>query len=168
MDAYRAVVSKRDTRAFTGDPVSDDDIRRLLTAARMAGSAKNSQVARMVAVTDAAQRAALVACGDFTSWLGRPPLVVVFTMPEGPGRLFDLGRMAQNLMVVANALGLASCPVTFHHQDRIRDVLDLPDGVVAPNGVGVGHPAPSDLPNPVAGPRLDLDELVHWQRWNGS
>ena len=36
MDAYRAVITKRDTRAYTDRPIPDDVLQRILQAGRMA------------------------------------------------------------------------------------------------------------------------------------
>lgn len=165
MDAYDAIVTKRDTRSYRPDPLEPELLDSVLRAARMAGSAKNAQLTRLVVVTDPATRTDLTSCGDFTSWIDQAPVVVVLTCPSEGGRLFDLGRMAQNLMVAANDAGLASCPVTFQHQDRVRAVLGLPADVEAPHAVTLGHPAPSPDANPLRAPRLPLDELVHRERW---
>ena len=85
-----------------------------------------------MAVTDPVLREGLAGCGDFTSWLGTAPAVLVFVVPVDGGRLFDIGRMAQNAMVAGHAAGLASCPVTFHHQDRLRPLLGVPDDRLQP------------------------------------
>ncbi len=164
MDAYQAIVTKRDRRRFLPDPVAEADLRRVLQAGRMAGSAKNSQVTRIVVVTDAAARQRLARCGDFAGWLPSAPVVLVLVMPRDAGRLFDLGRMAQNMMVAANGSGLGSCPVTFHHRRCVNEVLGIPEGYEAPMGVGLGHPGPPD-PSKQGSPRIPLDELVHWERW---
>jgi nitroreductase len=92
-------------------------------------------------------------------------VVAVFVIPTDGGRLFDVGRMAQNMMVAAHALGLASCPVTFHHQDRMRAAIDLPATHEGPMGVTLGYPAESEPQNPLRAPRLALDELVHRERF---
>ena len=164
MDAYQAIITKRDTRAYLPDPVGGEVLDRVLRAARMAGSAKNAQLTRLVVVTDPSVRSALASCGDFTSWIGSAPVVIVLVAPVEGGRLFDLGRMAQNLMIAAHGVGLATCPVTFHHQDRLRPVLGLPEEYEGPMGITLGHPAPMDANRPRA-PRLPLDELVHRERW---
>lgn len=164
MDAYDAIVTKRDTRSYLVDPVPDEQLDRVLQAARMAGSAKNAQLTRLVVVTDPEIRTALTACGDFTAWIDQAPVVVVLTCPIDGGRLFDLGRMAQNLMVAAHDAGLATCPVTFHHQERLREVLGLPADVEGPHAVTLGIPGPPAEGRPRA-PRLPLDELVHRDRW---
>jgi nitroreductase len=167
MDAYRAIVTKRDTRSYLADPVERADLDQVLQAARMAGSAKNSQLTRLVVVTDDTTRHDLAECGDFTAWIGSAPVVIVLVMPVEDGRMFDLGRMAQNLMVAANDLGLATCPVTFHHQDRLRSVIGLPADMEGPMGITLGHPGPPNTTRQPA-PRLPLDELVHRERWQGS
>jgi nitroreductase len=166
MDVYQAIVSKRDTREFTDEPVAEDDLHKLLQAARMAGSAKNSQANRIVVVTEPGERAKLAGCGKFAEWIPRVPVVLVFVVPKDANRPFDIGRMAQNAMVTAHALGLASCPVTFHEQGCVNDLLGIPGEYDAPMGVGVGHPAPPTQERKSA-PRIPLDELVFRGRWNG-
>jgi nitroreductase len=165
MDALRAIATKRDTRAYRADPVSEEDLEAVLRAARMAGSAKNNQLTRIVVVTETDGRKALTSCGDFTSWIDVAPVVLVFAIPVDGGRLFDVGRMAQNAMVAANALGLATCPVTFQHQDRIREVLGLPADMEGPMGVTLGHPDVEAAASRPRAPRLPLDQIVHRERW---
>jgi len=164
MDAYQAIVSKRDTRSFTSEPVADEELTRILQAGRMAGSAKNQQLNRIVVVTDADDRKRLAECGRFADWVPSAPVMLVIVVPKEGGRAFDIGRMAQNIMVAANAIGLASCPVTFHNEDCVRELLGFPDDHEAPMGVGIGHPAPP-AENRKSSPRIPLDELVDWGRW---
>lgn len=164
MDVYQAIVNKRDTRDFKEEPVAEEDLGKVLQAARMAGSAKNQQLNRLVVVTDADDRAELSKCGKFADWVDGVPVMIVIVIPKDGGKMFDVGRMAQNMLVTAHSLGLASCPVTFHEQDPVRKLLGIPDDYEAPMGVGIGHPAPpSEEREP--SPRVSLDELVHWGRW---
>ncbi len=165
MDAYQAIVTKRDTREFSDEPVAEEDIHKVLQAARMAGSAKNQQLNRIVVVTDPADRAELSKCGRFADWVERVPVVFVLVIPKHGGRQFDVGRMAQNMLVTANALGLASCPVTFHDQEPTRRLLGIPADYEAPIGVGIGHPAPAQQERR-SSPRIPLEELVDWGRWS--
>lgn len=166
MDAYETILTKRDTREFLPDPVDEGTLRRVLQAGRMAGSAKNSQLNRVVVVTDQDQRERLRRCGKFTSWLPSAPVVLVIVSPTEGGRMVDVGRMAQNMMLAAHALGLASCPMSFQEQPCVRQVLDLPDQLEAPVGVAVGNPAPAQTDRK-SSPRIPLDDLVRWQRWSG-
>lgn len=165
MDAYRAIITKRDTREFEPGPVRDEDMQKILQAARMAGSAKNEQVNRLLVVTDQAQRDRLAKCGKFSSWVAGAPVVIVFVVPAEGGRPFDYGRMAQNILITANSLGLASCPMTLHDEDCTRDVLGLPDELTAPMGVAVGRPGTAD-PSRKSSRRISLAQLVRWNRWS--
>jgi nitroreductase len=67
-------------------------------------------------------------------------------------------------MVAAHADGLATCPVTFHHQDRLRPAIGLPDDLEGPMAITLGRTGPSD-PSRQRPPRLPLDDLVHRDRW---
>jgi nitroreductase len=69
------------------------------------------------------------------------------------------------MMVMANDLGLASCPMTFHDEACVRDVLDLPDALASPMGVAVGRPGPPDAERK-SSPRVPLDQLVRRNRWS--
>lgn len=164
MDVYQAILNKRDTRDFQDKPVAEDDIHKVLQAARMAGSAKNQQLNRLVVVTDAQDRAELANCGKFADWVDRVPVMIVIVVPKDGGKMVDVGRMLQNMLVTAHSVGLASCPVTFHEQEPVRKLLGIPDDYEAPMGVGIGHPAPpSEEREP--SPRIPLDELVYRGRW---
>ncbi len=165
MDAYQAIITKRDTRQYLPDAVGSEALERVLRAGRMAGSAKNAQVTRIVVVTEERRRRQLAESGDFTSWIHVAPVILVLVAPVDGGRLFDLGRMAQNLMLAAHELGLATCPVTFHHQDRLRAALDLPTDLEGPMGITLGHPEALD-PNRPTAPRIPLADLVHREAWH--
>lgn len=164
MDAYEAIVTKRDTREYEPRPVEDVHLRVLLQAARMAGSSKNEQPIRLIVVRSQEQKDALAACGDFTTHLPGSPLVIVVVRAEG-SRPFDAGRAAQNMMVVANALGLASCPVGIQHDDAARKVLDLPQDQVVAMAVTFGYPRGGGRPQGRGDRRLPLGEYVSYERW---
>jgi nitroreductase len=168
MDAIEALRDKRDTRSYTDADIPDELLSRLLDAARMAGSAKNVQPVRLVVVTDLQAKQDLKSSGDFAAWIDNAPVVVVATVraDAGPRRLFDVGRHLQNLMVAAHAEGLASCPVTIHHQDVARAVLGIPDEVEPVMIVTLGRPAPGgEAPPQIAGPRLGVEQYAMAERW---
>ena len=163
MDAYRAITTKRDTRHFTTEPVSDDVLTRVLQAGRMAGSSKNSQPVRMVVLRDPSTRAALATCGDYAEPIVQSSLAIaVVLIPGGSG--FDAGRAAQNLMVAAWAEGITSCPVSMHRADCAAEKLRLPEGHSVAIVLAMGYP---DTKHPLSGgrQRLALDELVKWESW---
>ena len=162
MDAYTCIIGKRDTRTYADKPIRPDALRRILQAGRMAGSAKNSQLSRFVLLEERARKEELAACGQFAAHIPWAPVVVAIVMPQ-EGREFDAGRSAQNMMLAANADGIASCPVSMHDQDCARRVLGLPEGYKVPIVIAFGYPP--DVPRAPGVPRVPLDELVHRERW---
>jgi len=167
MDALKAIRSKRDTRSYVEDPVAAEVVDRVLDSARMAGSAKNVQPVRLVVVTESETKHRLRDAGDFATWIHRAPVVVVVTVRSdaGPRRHFDVGRHSQNMMIAATAEGLASCPVTIHHQEVAREALGIPDDVDPSMIITLGWPAPSEAQSPIAGPRLPLVEYASHGSW---
>lgn len=169
METIAALRNKRDTRTYTDQLVPDDLVRRLVDIARMAGSAKNVQPVRLVVVTDHDTKVALQDSGDFASWIGGAPVVVIVTVASdaGPRKLFDVGRHAQQLMVGAFAEGLGSCPVTIHHPEVARSVLGIPESVDPSMIVTLGWPQPGEKPPPqIASPRLAIDTYASWGSWS--
>jgi nitroreductase len=163
MDAYRAIVTKRDTRSYTAEPIGDNILRRVLQAGRMAGSSKNRQPVRFVLVVDKANMAELAKCGDFSEPLGpATAAVAVCTGPEGMD--FDAGRASQNIMVAAWNEGLASCPVRIHHEECGREALGLPEGWRVSMVIALGHPDPN-VPMSLGRTRKPFEEYVHRERW---
>ncbi len=171
MDALTALRSKRDTRAYTDRPVDPATLDRLLDAARMAGSAKNNQPVRLIVVDEHDTIVGLQAAGDFAAWIDEAPVVVVVTVASdaGPRMHFDVGRHAQNLMVAANAEGLASCPVTIHHPDVARELLGIPAEVEPSMIITLGHPAPGgEAPLQIASARIPLGDYAYRGRWGSA
>src|ERR1041384_7643313 len=97
MDAYRAVVAKRDQRMFLPTPIPEEALRRILQAARMTGSSKNAEPNRLIVVRDRARLAQLAALSPMGKFLGYAAMVVVITQTQR--HEFDAGRCAQNMMV---------------------------------------------------------------------
>src|SRR5205814_9222127 len=52
IDAYRAIVDKRDQRVYLPKPIPPDALRRILQAGRMTGSSKNREPNRLIFVSE--------------------------------------------------------------------------------------------------------------------
>jgi len=166
MDTYEAIISKRDVRHYSDREISDELLGRILQAGRMAGSAKNLELNRLIVVRDQSVQDAIAGAGDFSSWIGTSQVVVGFASPAEGLRGFDIGRQAQNMMIAAHAEGLASCPVTLHHPDRARESVGLPDDWEMPMALTLGWPAAEVPDSPLKRDRVSLDELVRHDRWS--
>jgi nitroreductase len=163
MDAYRCIVTKRDSRSYTNQPIPEEVVQRILQAGRMAGSSKNTQPWRFVVLRDPERKRELAACGQFAQHVPSAPLVIAVVLTPGGGA-FDAGRAAQNMMLAAWAEGVTSCPVAMHDQECAARVLGLPPEHRVAIVISFGYPeSEASLHRGV--PRLPLEELVHEERW---
>jgi len=156
MDAFLAIASKRDERAYAGTPLPEDVVTRILDAGRLAGSAMNRQEWRFVLVSD---RAALAEAVFAPQNVRTAALVVAIVGVRG----FDVGRCAQNMMLAAWNDGVVSCPNGIKDAETAARVVGGEVGVV----LSFGYPArPRDPQSRSAeewsarAKRKPLDELV--------
>lgn len=166
MSTYADILGLRASRSYDDRPLDDADLSRLLEAARWTGSSKNLQNWSFVVVDDPEQKERLLAAGDFMTPVAHAPMAMCLVQ-EPQGYEFDTGRLAQNIMLAADAIGLASCPVTLHREEIASEVLGLPEDRRCRYAVAVGYPGSTSEPPRPAGGRKPLDELVHRNRYGG-
>jgi nitroreductase len=165
MDTTQAIRSKRDSRSYAEQAISDETLRGILQAGRMAGSSKNTQPWRFVVLRDPARKAELAACGQFAQHVPNAPLAIVIVLAPGGGA-FDAGRAAQNMMLAAWDAGITSCPVAMHDRECASRVLGLPEGHSVAIVISFGYPeSEASLHRGV--PRTPLGDLVHYEAWSG-
>jgi len=138
MDAFLAVVSKRELREYDERPLAPESTRRILEAGRLAGSSRNRQQRRFVVLTD---RAAVAETVYMPSNVRDAPFVVaIVTAGKGPAGL-DAGRAAQNMMLAAHNEGIGSCPNGVADADAIARVAGLAEGEAVATILTFGYPA---------------------------
>jgi nitroreductase len=105
VDAWLAIASKRDTRAYADTPIPPEIEHRILDAARVSGSSRNTQKWEFVVVERAKQELARVVYAPEN--VATAALVVALV---GDAAGFDVGRASQNMMLAAWNDGVVSCP----------------------------------------------------------
>lgn len=161
---YDFIVGLRAIRSYQDRPIDDSDLDAILEAARWTGSSKNRQNWSFVVVTDSEVRTALADCGDFTDPV-RNSAATIAIVQEPEGYEFDSGRVAQNIMLAAKAIGVASCPITLHRSDDARTVLGVPGDRVVRYAVALGYPGEDAAPARFGG-RKPKDSLVYRDRYD--
>lgn len=149
-DTYDFIMGLRAIRDYRPEPLSNEDLGEILEAARWTGSSKNRQSWTFVAVTDPDRIRALAEHGDFTQPV-RESAATIVLVQEADGNEFDIGRAAQNIMLAAKAIGVASCPVTFHRQKDVASLVGVPRGATARYGVALGYPTDDAAPRKFGG-----------------
>jgi len=162
-DIYDFILKLRAIRDFKPEPLATDDLAAILEAARWAGSSKNRQDWSFVAITDRERLQGLADHGDFTQPVRDSAATVVLVQEPG-GNMFDVGRAAQNIMLAAKAIGVASCPITLHRDAQARHFLGAPDDRITRYAVALGYAADEAEPKNYGG-RKPTDTVVHFERY---
>jgi nitroreductase len=142
MDAYLAIVSRREVRDYDGRPLPEDAVRRILDAGRLAGSSRNREQRRFVVLSDRAAVAAAV----YNPGNVRGAALVVAIVVSGKGPLaLDAGRAAQNMLLAAHAEGIGSCPNGIADAEAMAAAVGVAEGEQVATVLTFGYPArPSD------------------------
>lgn len=188
MDVFEAMSTARAIRRFKPDPVPEKVIRDLVYYATRASNPQNSQMWEFIIVDDAEKRRAIgtaVSIGletlasqrgvstsvDLGEMLSNAPAIILVAArneypPWGPDERF-VGSACypagQNLVVAARALGIGATFTMLHQvgEDAIREILEIPDGVVLALTIPIGYP------DREFGPvnRKPIDEVIRWNRF---
>jgi nitroreductase len=137
VDAFLAIVSKRDTRRYADRAVPDEILQRVLEAGRITGSARNRQPWRFLLV-QSPERVDRLADAVYVPETVRGAKVVLAIVSSGG---MDTGRCAQNMMLAAWNEGVASCPNGVADADAARTALGLGEDDLVATVLTFGYPA---------------------------
>jgi nitroreductase len=141
MDAYLAIVSKREVREYSDRPIDPDARRRILEAARVSGSSANKQQWRFIVVESDNKREQLAGLVYVPGNVrGSRLIIVVVTLGRGPSG-FDAGRASQNMMLAAWNEGIGSCPNGMPEREAVASMLGLHAGEEPAIVLTFGYPA---------------------------
>lgn len=169
MEVSKAIRERRSVRRFKSDPISEEDLNKILEAARWAPSAGNAQPVELVVIKEQDRKKELVKASLGQSFLAEAPvdIVVCANVPrtrrrygERGARMYvynDTAAAAQNIHLMALSLGYSTCWVGAFDDEAVKDVINAPDEIDPHAIIPIGKPAES--PSPPR--RRPLDEIVH-------
>ena len=160
------IFARRSIRAYTGEPIGEQDVRSLLEAGMSAPNASNRQPWHFVAVTEHATLQALADAHPFGKMLADASLgIAVCGDPTiSDWWVQDCTAATENILVAVSALGLGGvwlgCHGRSEREQAIKDVLGIPEHIRVLSMLSIGHPAEEKE----ARTQYDPDR-VHQNRW---
>ena len=154
-DIEKLYLHRQSCRSFDLErPVSDELLREVCRLALLAPSACNSQPWKLLAVTGekAKQLAAGVQDLGMNKFASDAPAFIVVL--EGTGNLTatvgsrfkntdflhnDIGIMTAHLVLAAEAAGLATCILGWRNEEKLRNILLLPEKTRIPHIIAIGY-----------------------------
>jgi nitroreductase len=168
---FSELIQKRySVRAYRPDPVPQEQLEQVLSAACLAPTAANRQPFQLI-VMHTANCQEQVRRMYHRDWFASAPLMIAACgiMKAGWVRSFDQANytfvdvaiVMDHLILAAAELGLGTCWIANFDPAVVRQVLHLPQGVEPVALTPLGYPA--DQPKPKE--RKPLAELVRYERW---
>lgn len=169
METWDAITARRNVRAYTDQPIPDEDLDRILEAGRRAPSSKNTQPWDFVVVTDRDRLVRLAKVWQGAGHVARSAATIALIAPLGeepPQRVeYDLGQATMAIMLAAADLGVGAGHTAVADQELARDLLGFPEDRRCAYLIALGYPADRPL-RPIGRPaRRPFDEVVHRDRW---
>lgn len=169
---FDVVTARRSIRAYTDDPVSDEQVRKLLEAAFFSPSGNAVYPWHFIVIRDAATRAALGRLTEWSDFAAQAPVVIAVAAEAKETSLWieDASIAAAHLLLGATALGLGGCWIQVRDETweekpcepEARRILGVPESIRILCLIAFG--APAEHP-PAHGSADYREQRVHFDRW---
>ncbi|MEW5760395.1 MAG: nitroreductase family protein [Candidatus Thermoplasmatota archaeon] len=171
MDVSEAIKKYRSVKNFKPIPIPEEKLKLLLNAIRLANSIENLQPLKFILVRDEGTKRKLMSVCNNQKFIAEAPLIVV-----GCGLLneatalvgrymvsypIDVAIALQNLSLACVDLGLGSCWVCDFNEEKVMEILGIPQDVKVVAIVPVGYPAEETSPES----RKQLSEIISYEKY---
>jgi nitroreductase len=108
--------------------------------------------------------------GQVSAFMADAPInIVVCGKKDVWDMPYDTSAAIENILLMVTALGLGACWVIapcidIRDEERIKALLDIPEGYKAVSILSLGHPTRPHKPRP----RLPINELVFTEKWGDA
>jgi len=170
LGVLEAIKERRSVRAYTCEEVSEEDVERLIEAARWAPSAGNIQPWAFVVVKEVETKRKLSYAALNQTFIQKASVVfVVCADVTRSSRVYgsrgeklysiqDTAAATENILLAAQELGLATCWVGAFRENEVAKAVKAPRNLRPVAIVAVGYPAE----RPAAPQRRSVNEIVHY------
>ena len=171
MDVKKAIETRRSIRKYLDKDVPENIMRELIESARLAPSGNNAQPWKFSIVSDNKIKESFRKNNVFPQdWVySSPAIIVCYSDPKEYKKnvegiddsnkiraLRDLSIASSYIVLRATELGLGTCYVGWRNEEKIKDILSIPEDYILPYVITVGYPDEK----PISRPCKNIDEIV--------
>jgi nitroreductase len=171
MDLMEAIKTRRSIRKFRETRVPESLLKEVLNAARLAPSADNAQPWKIIVVRDEQMKHKVTQACNGQKFLVQAPIVlVVCGIPEEAfqtvggymsSHVIDASIALDHVTLAAHSLGLGTCWVAWFKEEKVKDILGIPEDVRVVALTPLGYPDES----PERPSRKNLEELIAYDKY---
>jgi nitroreductase len=168
---YELIALRKSVRTFEDKDVPDEIITRLLNAARLSPSANNRQEWRFIVVRDEKTRKKLADAACKQDFVGQAPVVLICCAETDNHMMtcnqlsypIDVAIAIDHITLCATAEGLGTCWIGAFYEDRVKQILRIPEHIRVVELLTIGYPKDPSL---AFKHRLPLERIVKYERWD--
>ncbi len=150
MDALETILTRRSSRRFSGEPISDEMIHTLLDAAMSAPSACNQQPWHFIVVKDRFLLDKIAEVHPYARMCSQAPLAILpCADPELQTKIGqdywiqDISAATQNILLAARALELGAVWCGVHprkdKEKNMREIFQIPKNIIPFAVIAIGY-----------------------------
>jgi len=175
MDTIECIMTRRSVRKFKEQPVEWEKIGKILDAGRYAPSSGNLQNWKFIVVSDPEKRKAIAEAALNQHWIAVAPyIIVIIAEPEKATRFYGIrgerlytiqncAAVAENMLLAAHSLGLASCWIGAFDENKISSILGVVKEVRPQIILPIGYPDEVEEPPQ----KFRLENITYIEQWWG-
>ncbi len=169
MDVFEAISKRRSIRKYKDTEIEDDKLEMILESARIAPSAANRQEWKFIVVKNKETRKKLVKAANGQTFVAEAPVTIVACSTESE-RVMPCGQYAYTvdlsiavsfMILEATALGLGTCWLGAFDEEKVRNILEIPERIRVPAMFTLGYADES----PHQRPRKHLSEIISSEKY---
>jgi nitroreductase len=180
MEFMDVIKRRKSTRSYSPADIEDDKIERILHCARLSPSWENKQCWHFIVIKEKKTLNALSRATFINRWIKNVPvLIVACGNPKNSGNragmdyfLVDVAIALEHLVLAATDMGLGTCWIGSFNEQRIKNILGIPQNIRVIALTPVGYPAnvttfkEKAVKKIIASDqRKDLAKITHNEKW---
>jgi len=164
-----SIFKRRSIRKFTDQKISDDSLKKILTAGMCSPSAHNSQPWKFIIVKNKGVLSDIMKVHPYTGMLRTADMAIIVcgeTRDGDPSSYWsqDCAASTENILLEATELGIGSCWCgVFPYEERIapiRELFKIPSGYYPFCVIALGYPDEQKPAN-----NRYIKEKIHYEKW---
>jgi nitroreductase len=158
MEVFEAIRKRRSIRKYKPEPVSEDKLKRIFEAARLAPSGGNRQPWQFVVVRNPERKKAVGRAANNQIFItDADTIIVVLGDPEVSSHGFKRDPIiaVEHMVLAATSLGYGTCWIAAFNEDEVKRILRIPEKLAVVALLPIGVPDES----PIKKPRKKLAEI---------
>lgn len=163
MDVFEAVKTMLAVRDYEEREIPEELVERIVQAARLTGSSRNTQQWDFVVIRDKETLRRLGELARTGSYIAQAPLAIAVIVPEKPVGYIDGTRATQDMMLVAWSEGVGSNWVGNVNTDEVKELLAVPRELMVLNVTPFGYPV-AEIGDGIKD-RKPLSEVAHAEKY---